>query len=428
MSDRTDDVRRYNDACQRVNEAIEALRAAGDGTDLGPLESSFRAAIADAEQARSVMERAEELNSASQRYTPKTTPTALGMDPKQVRAYSLLRAINAAASNDWRGAELEREASDEIAQRLGREAAGFFLPMDVQQRDLTVTPAVEGGHLVATDLMSGSFIDMLRNRPMVAAAGATFLTDLVGNVAIPRQTGGATGHWVAESMAPTESQQNVDQVPLTPRTFGAFTDISRRLLKQSSISAEDFVRRDLAVTCALGIDTAALHGTGAGNQPFGIAATAGVGSVVGGTNGLIPALSHIVSLESEVAVDNADLGSLSYMTNARVRGRLKQTPRVASTDSLMLWADGPQPLNGYPTHVTNQVSSTLTKGTSVGNCSAIFFGNWSDLVIGMWGVVDFLVDPYTAGNAGTVRVVALQDIDIAVRHAQSFAVMLDALT
>jgi hypothetical protein len=87
-------------------------------------------------------------------------------------------------------------------------------------------------------------------------------------------------------------------------------------------------------------------------------------------------------------------------------------------------------VNGYPFHVTNQVSSTLTKGsgTGVGVCSAIFFGNWADLIIGMWGGLDILVDPYTGGTAGTVRVIALQDVDVAVRHAESFAAMLDALT
>ena len=178
---------------------------------------------------------------------------------------------------------------------------------------------------------------------------------------------------------------------------------------------------------ALEIDRAALHGSGSSNQPTGVAATSGIGSVAGGTNGLAPAWSHIVALETEVAIDNADIGALMYVTNAKVRGKLKTVEKASSTGQFV-WADGDTPLNGYRSLTTNQVSSTLTKGTSSGVCSAIFFGNWSDLLIGMWGGLDLLVDPYTSSTTGTVRVTALQDVDVAVRHPESFAAMLDALT
>jgi HK97 family phage major capsid protein len=361
---------------------------------------------------------------------PNGQDPSIGMSPTDLRRYSLVRALRAAMNGDWRGAEFEREASQAVAQRLGRDPQSFFIPYDwmaASGRDLVVGTPTAGGNLVATDLMSQSFIELLRNKMIVRAAGATVLAGLVGDVAIPRQTGGATAYWVAESGAPTESQQTVDQVALTPKTVGAFTDISRKLLKQSSIDVEMFVRNDLATVLALAIDLAALHGSGASNQPTGIASTSGIGSVVGGTNGLAPAWSHIVDLESEVAIDNADVGALAYITNPKVRGVLKQTEKASGT-AQFVWERGSQPLNGYPAFVTNQVASNLDKGTSVGVCSAIFYGNWADLLIGMWGGLDVLVDPYTGGTAGTVRVIELQDVDIAVRHAQSFAAMLDALT
>lgn len=358
----------------------------------------------------------------------------IGMSDREVRRYSIVRAINAASSHDWRGAELEREASEAVAKRIGREPSGFFVPYDwaeqrqTERRDLTVNPLAAGGYLVATDLLAQSFIDLLRNRMMVRAAGATILSGLVGDVAIPKQTGGATAYWVAESGAPTESALAVGQVALTPKTVGAYTDISRKLLKQSSVDVEVLVRRDLSTVLALAIDKAALHGTGAANEPRGIASTAGIGSVAGGTNGAAPTWQNIVQLETEVAIDNADIGALAYMTNAKVRGKLKVTLKNQTYGEIPVWESGANPLNGYTAFVTNQVRSDLNKGTSVGVCSAIFFGNWADLIIGMWGVLDILVDPYTGSTSGTVRVVALQDVDVAVRHAESFAAMLDALT
>ena len=172
---------------------------------------------------------------------------------------------------------------------------------------------------------------------------------------------------------------------LTPRTVGAFTDLSRKLILQSSIDIEGFVRRDLATVLAIAIDLAALHGTGASNQPTGIAATAGIGSVAGGTNGLTPTFAHIISLETEVATpNNADIGTLAYVTNAKVRGKLKGTEK-ASTTGMYVWQEGATPLNGYNALVSNQVSSALTKGSSSGLFRRSSSGNWADLLIGMWG-------------------------------------------
>lgn len=279
---------------------------------------------------------------------------------------------------------------------------------------------------VATDLLGQDFITLLRNKMVVNQMGARMLSGLAGNVAIPRMTGGATAYWVAENSAPTESQQAFDQVSLTPKTVGAFTDVARRLLLQSSIDVESLVRSDLAAVLALAIDLAAINGSGSSNQPRGIINTSGIGSVAGGTNGAQPTFSNMVDLESAVANANADIGTLAYLTNAKIRGRLKQTQRFASTDGVGVWTEQ-NSVNGYTAYASNQVPSTLTKGTSSGVCSAILFGNWADLIVGMWGGLDLMVDPYTGSTAGTVRVVALQDVDVAIRHPESFAAMLDAL-
>ena len=354
----------------------------------------------------------------------------IGLTPEEARSFSFVRAINALANPTDRkaqdAAKFERECSDAVGGKMGRSAQGFYVPVEVQKRDLTVGTATAGGNTVATNLLAASFIDLLRNKMALTGLGAQFLTGLSGQIAIPRQTAGATAYWVAENGAPTESQQAFDQVAMTPKTLGAFTDISRKLLLQSSIDVEGFVRNDLATVVALAIDLAGIAGTGASNQPTGILSTSGIGSVAGGTNGLVPTWANIVDLESAVAVANADVGSLGYLTNAKVRGKLKQVQKVATYGDGFIWDDGM--VNGYNTGISNQVPSNLTKGTSSGVCSAIIFGNFADLIIGQWGSLDLMVDPYSGSTAGTVRVVALQDVDVAVRHAESFAAMKDALT
>ena len=374
------------------------------------------------------------LERLGQRQRPVASGEAkIGMSEKEVRNFSFTRVINALANPTNRhmqeAAAFEMDCSHAAQQRSGRAAKGILVPFDVlsNQRDLSVTTATEGGNTVATSLLSSSFIDLLRNKTVVAGLGTQMLTGLTDFVSIPRHTSASTGYWVAEGVASTESQQAFDQVTLSPKSLGAFTDISRRLLLQSSIDIESFVRNELSTTLAVEIDRAAIHGTGASSQPRGIVATSGIGSVAGGTNGAAPTYANMVALETAVAISNADIGSLAYLTNTRVRGVLKRTFVNTTGGETPVYAPD-NTINGYRTGITNQVSNTLTKGTSTSVCSAVIFGNFRDLMIGMWGGLDINVDTATFSTSGTIRIVAFQDVDVAVRNPVSFAAMLDALT
>ena len=359
----------------------------------------------------------------------------IGLTAKERQRYSFQRLLNALGNptdiQAREAAAFEFECSDAAmarGQAPGRQGA-MCIPHDIvaNQRDLVVGTATAGGHTVATDLIESAFIDLLRNRLAIEQVGSTVLADLNGNVAIPRQTGGATAYWLAESGASTESQQAFDQVTLTPKTVSGYTDYSRQLLLQSSMSVESFIRNDLSKIMALEIDRAAVNGSGSSNQPRGIINTSGIGSEAGGTNGLAPTWDNMINLETLVAVANADMGSLAYLTNAKARGKLKRTQKFATTNGDPIWGPGNE-MNGYKAAVSNQVPSNLTKGTSNGVCSAILFGNFADLLVGFWGGLDVLVNPYILSGTGTVRVEVFQSCDITVRHPESFAAMLDALT
>lgn len=358
----------------------------------------------------------------------------VGMSDNEVRQYSFVRALHALANpTDMRAREAaayEFEVGRAAAEKSNKEARGLIVPFDVlrartEQRELVVGTPSAGGHLVATDLLSGSFIELLRNAMVINGLGTRYLSGLVGNIAIPKQTGGGTMAWVTEGNAPSASDQTFAQVSMSPKTAAARTQISRKLLLQSSVDIENFVRQDLATVVGLGIQAAAINGSGTSGQPRGILNTSGIGAVVGGTNGAAPDWDHIVDLETEVSVANADVGTLGYLTNAKVRGALKKTFVDGPGTGIRVWQPGDTPLNGYQAAVTNAVPGNITKGTGT-NLSAIIFGNFADLIIGMWGGLDLQVDPYSAGDSGAVIVRAFQDVDVAVRHAESFAAMQDA--
>ena len=333
----------------------------------------------------------------------------IGLSEKESRSFSFLRAINYLSNPTDRSAReaaaFEIEASEAAAAKLGRQSRGITVPQDVLRRDLNVGTASAGGNLVATELDAGSFIDLLRNASALDQAGATVLTGLTGNVAIPRQSGAATAYWVAESGSPTESQQTVDQVSLVPRTVAAYTDFSRRLMIQSSIDVENMVRNDLASVIALKIDYAGLYGTGASSEPLGLKNTTGIGTV--DFAAAAPTFAEVVDLESDVATANALLGTPVYLMNAAMRGNLKTTKKDAGS-GIFIMENGE--VNGYRGVLSNQVAS-----------GDLWFGNFADLIIGYFSGLDLMVDPYTHSTSGTVRVVAMQDCDIAIRHPESFS-------
>jgi len=340
-------------------------------------------------------------------------PVNAGLNEKEVRRFSMRKAISAMVSGKWDDAGLEREASDEIAKQLGRSAQGFYMPNEVATRDMVVGTDANGGYLVATDLLSGSFIEKLDNAMVLNQAGATIMRGLQGNVAIPKQTARSTAYWVAENGAVTESLQTLAQVALAPKTLGAMTDMSRQLILQSSIDVENFIQSDLAQSLALAIDLAGLEGTGANNQPTGILSTSGINTNDWATANT-PTFAEMVGMETDVAVDNALLGSPKYITTSSIAGKLKTTAK--DSGSGLFVNEGGQ-VNGYDMLTTNAITA--------GNA---YFGNFADLLIGMWGNLDITVDPYTGSSAGTVRIVALQSVDVAVRNAVSFCANVNAST
>ena len=329
------------------------------------------------------------------------------LDKKEVKQFSFLRAINALASpadkQAQEAASFEREVSDEAAKRYGRPAKGIIVPNEVLKRDLNVGTAADGGNLVSTELLSGSFIEILRNKMAIMEAGVTMLTGLEGNISIPKQDGTTSAYWVGEGSAPTEGQQSFTQISMTPKTIGAFTDFTRKTLLQSSIDIEAFVRDDIAKKIALELDRTAIYGTGSSNQPLGLKDTSGIGSQSLTSFGTF---AEYIGMETDVAVANAEGGSMKYLVNASARGALKSTEKASNT-GMFVFADNQ--INGYDAIVSNQLA----------NNDAIF-GDFSQFIVGMWSGLDLTVDPYAGATAGTVRIIALQDIDYAIRQAGAF--------
>lgn len=375
------------------------------------------------------------LDVVADRGKPLSLDSDIGMSDREVRSFSFLKAI-AALQNPGddklqRAAAFEREVSRAAAAKTGKAERGLVIPTDVLTRDLisgTATGTSKGGNLIQTDVLGGSFIDVLRNKMVLQTVGARFMSGLQGNVAIPKRTTAVTAYWPGENTAPTEGNNVFSQVTMTPKTLAAYIDVGRRLALQSSVDVEALVRDDLATTIAIAMDEAALGGAKT-NGPTGVRGTSGIGSVAIGTNGGAPTWASIVNLVREVEIDNALNGAAAFVTNPRVKAKLATTPRQSSgVEGNFLLPAPYDSLYGYPLVVSNQIPSNLTKGGTSGVCSAMLFGVWSDLMVGQWGGIELINDNMSLSTTGATRIVALAEVDVAVRYAESFAAVLDYTT
>lgn len=345
-----------------------------------------------------------------------TSAMQVGLNAQEAKRYSLGRALVASITGDWSKAGFEREMSAAVSNLWGRSPEGFFIPPDVFRRDFNVGTASEAGNLVATDLRGDLYVDALRANMVMGKLGIRYLAGLSSNLDLPRKaTPGSLG-MVTEIGSASETAPVTAKATLSPKRISAFTEVSKQSLIQAALSLEDMLRDDLVTGAGVLLENQCINGAGTGAEIRGLRNVTGIGTVVGGTNGLAPAWSHIVDLESACANANAEPDRFSgYVVNTKLRGKLKQTQ--FATNLPFIWQNGDQPLNGYRAAVTNNVPSNLTKGTSTTVCSAALFGSdWSMVTVGLFGAPDIVVDPYTKADTGQVKITLNQFADM--QHRQ----------
>jgi HK97 family phage major capsid protein len=352
--------------------------------------------------------------------TPKPIQTSAdlyGVTHDNKRGYSIVRAIAGIIDNKIDNG-YEREVSREIERQTGRGTrGGIIIPMHAL-RTLLTSDAEQAGNLVGSELLAGRMGEYKHNLPVVVMAGATVLSDLVGDVIIPYQSSTGNVSWVAENNAASGSALRVKRITLSPKTVTGNTSYSRKLMLQSTPAIEQLIRNDFTNLINNAIDVVAINGGGS-NEPSGILQTSGIGDVT--TSGTL-SYAKVLELEEDIISANALKGNLAFIATPGVRKNLRSTFTNSTYGEIPLWTsnpDGTGNILGYKAFATNNVPSNIS------GKHAIIFGNFSELLIGQWGGVDVIVDPYTNSTTGEVRVTIFCDVDVGVRHAGSFSAAKD---
>jgi HK97 family phage major capsid protein/HK97 family phage prohead protease len=386
------------------------------------------------------------------------SPSEIGLTDREVERFSLRRLILAHSDSSVapvaRSAPFEFECcatATKAAEKSGHRTRGFVLPNEVssrivrldQTRTLTASGGVgSGGALVQSTVLASQYVPPNYNVPIVVAAGARVLTGLQGNILIPAMTAGKSGTWInRENTVVSSADPTFAQIPLSPKDVGSVCDISRRLLLQGNPAVDGLVRDDIAIAIANTIDQGAINGSGASGQPQGLIGLSGTTTVALGTNGAALTWLAVTSLLGAVGAGNrmVDGAPIGFVTNWQCFAHgLRQLKLAAATIPAFIF-EYLQNLNarqgvgtgsclGFPLHTSQNVPANLVKGTSGAVCSALILGNWSDMLVGEWGVLDMLVDPYTFSNTGAIRVRAFMTVDVNVRYPAAFALIKDMLT
>ncbi len=393
-----------------------------------------------------------------------------GLPSSEMKRYNLGHAIldSCGMSRDGRALTgkfggltgFEAECDQELrkvysGQGSGRQVSGFLVPefallpvrsfdygkrVDPAPSDVALVNA-QGGFTIQTSV-EPALIPLLRHKMVIGRAGATMMGGLVGNMALPRQITAATATWNNENATVATSGQTFDQVLLNPQRLSALTAFSKQLLAQSQLDAQSVIRDDLLKIIAIAHDLAGLAGTGgaaetaleaAGDQPIGIlslvadtsypSAYSKASPVVTFASGY-PDWTHVVQFEGNVEQNDIDLddSSCAYITSPKVKALWKT---LAKTDPRavnlfypeFLWEEvriqndaRAGMVNGYPAFATNQLNST----------DQVIFGRFSDLVIGMWGGLDLVTDPYTLAASFQIRIIVNLLTTIAFRYGPAF--------
>lgn len=348
-------------------------------------------------------------------------------DKKDLRKFNLGKALSKLAE----GRELDGVEA-EVA-KLGSEAArsagitpvsgSFCVPSSVLRRGQTVTGYTvsagdQGGVTVPEEL--NPLIDALWSKTWLGPAGARFLNGLQGDQRFPIQTTKPTITELSEIEEMGYTEILFDDFSMTPKRRGATIPFSRQMLLQSNVDIQNLVIDNISLALSQYLNVEGL------GIVLGAITSSNSNIVELGTNGDAPSYEDLVKIRTKVDSKDALINAPVWVTNTLVKGQLQLTEKFSGTNGEAIWGDS-DTLLGYPAIVTNLVPSNLVKGDA-STCSALIFGNFSDLFVGMWDGFEFIVDPFTAKRKGQIEVTANTFYDIKVARAASFAGSKDVLT
>lgn len=320
--------------------------------------------------------------------------------------FSLIKTINDVVNN---------RGLDEAAKAVNREGrsamnkaglacnGNITIPIEhraegdtpAKTNGILATVATQGKENVATDKLN--ILEPLRANMVMAQAGATYLTGLVGDVSIPVYSKSNCA-WKGEAVAADNGEGAFSEVVLQPKRLTAFIDVSKQFLLQDSNDAEEMLKRNLIAAIGEKLE-ATILGAEAGDttKPEG---------VFNGVTADTAAFKFDNVVDMEATLEEENVNDYCYIVSPSAKAILRKTSKDSGSGQFVM-QDGE--IEGRKVYV----SSNVTK-------KGVIVGDYSDYVIAQYGAIDLVVDPYTKASEGCVRLVVNAYFDAKPRRATSF--------
>lgn len=286
-----------------------------------------------------------------------------------------------------------------------------------------INPDTAGGYLVTPE-QSDQIIEFLRAESIMAP----LVTEVPMNkdrLFIPKQTGGVTVYWVGENSQITDSDADFGQIELQARKMAVLVKVSNELLDDADPNVDSYLRTEIGRAMASEYDRVLFQGSGVGDQPRGLLNTSGITSTAS-TNptGYADLVDMVERVESANVMTT---GNWAWAMHPKAKAVLRQIEDGASqyiwtgSDGIGRQAAGDVAgdLLGY-----NWVSTTNT-GLDGNSRPRLFFGNWSDVVVGLRKSIEIVA----SNQAGTsfeydqTWIRAIIRMDTAIRHEESVEIL-----
>lgn len=315
-------------------------------------------------------------------------------------------------------AEMSQEADNELKRSgIAQTVEGVGIPSflvhmkgknvyGAQTRDLTSGGTATGLEYVAELEKMHQY--GLEIAPKALQLGVEVWSGLTGNVYV-NQTGAATSVWEGEVDANAETTPATSRpVSLSPKRLGAFADISKTLLAQTSGVAEERVKIQLQKAQNRKLDETIFQGTGVAPIPTGILNTSNVNTATGG----VPTRQTFLDMWAAIAADEALFNELGIAMPADYYALLMGAYVDAGSGRFVL--ENGQ-INGIPVIYSNNMPA-----------NNLLLGDFSKFVLGVWGGVDLVINPYTRAKESILEVVVNQFFDMGCLYPQAFCKITDA--
>lgn len=279
--------------------------------------------------------------------------------------------------------EDEQKYIQEARAEMGK--SGINPVGQIAVRTINASTATQGQETVAEDKLP---LDISARNALVASQmGATYLSNLVGDVSLPKYNGSSVT-WKGETAPAEDGEGAFSEIILKPHRLTAKVTVSKQFLAQNSDDVEAALIRDINAAVAEKLDTTIFAGvSGVTDAPKPISNTQGIVAKEISTSA---AYGDVLAMEQAVEEANGNTNEIAFVCSPSVKFAYKGT-QLGNGLPFMYANDE---IDGYPAYVSNSVKK-----------NDVYCLVPRDLYIGEWGGLDITVDNLTKADEGCVRLI-----------------------